>query len=74
MASRKPRVKKPEPIIKKFIMVSQAVYLNQYVVHANSQEEAEAIWMTIKDNEEEGDMICVQQLMDEQVIDCKEAN
>jgi hypothetical protein len=55
-------------------MVSQAVYLNQYVVHANSMEEAEAIWNTIKDSEEEGDMICVQQLMDEQVIDCKEAN
>jgi hypothetical protein len=68
------RKKTPQPIVKKFIMVSQAVYLNQYVVHANSMEEAEAIWNTIKDSEEEGDMICVQQLMDEQVIDCKEAN
>jgi len=86
MAPRKPKVKEPEeapaskrrtkrePIIKKFIMVSQATYLNQYVVYADSLEEAHTLWMTIKDNEEEGDMVCLQQLMDETVIDCKEAN
>jgi hypothetical protein len=68
------RKRKSSPVVKKFIMVSQAVYLNQYVVHANSMEEAEAIWNTIKDSEEEGDMICVQQLMEEQILDVKEAN
>lgn len=72
-APPKRRVKK-EPIIKKFIFISQALYLNQYVVHANSAEEAAALWNTIKDSEEEGDMICVQQLMEEEIIDVKEAN
>lgn len=72
MATRKK--KPPEPIQKKFIFVSEAVYINQYVVHANSQEEAFAIWSTIKDNEEEGDLTMVQQLMREEVLDVKEAN
>jgi hypothetical protein len=72
VASRKPRVKKPEP--GRFIFVTQAMYLNQYVVRANSQEEAEVLFNMIKDSEEEGDLICVQQLMDEQIIDVKEAN
>lgn len=85
MATRKPKEapeppkrrrqpKKPEPVVKKFIFVSQAVYLNQYVVYADTLEDAQALWSDLKDHEEEGDMICVQQLMKEEIIEVKEAH
>lgn len=70
----KRRVKRSEPVVKKWIFVSRAVYLNQYVVYADTLEDAQALWSDLKDNEEEGDLVMCQQLMQEEVIDVKEAH
>lgn len=72
--SSSPPVVVDEPALKKFIFVSRAVYLQQYVVNAYSMEDANALFCNIKDNEEERDLVMLQQLMSEELVDIKETH
>jgi hypothetical protein len=67
MASRKKKVELP-----KFIIVTEATYINSYVIQAKSLEDAHAIYETMKDNMEEHTMPRVQQCMQEDIVDMQE--
>lgn len=68
------RKKKAE--LPKFIFTTQAVYVNNYVIQAKNQEEAEALFATVLESIEEGDPVQISvlgQLMQEEILQVKEA-
>lgn len=81
MATRRKKQQEVEvieipPPEKCYIITTQAVYVNNYVIRgANSQEEAEVIFAIIQEGDtEEERPVVLQQLQYEEILLVKEAN
>lgn len=73
MAPRKKKeVETPAPL-PKFIITTEATYINNYVIQARTMEEAAEFFQMVREQEREGDVTCLQQLMGEEVLQVKEA-